>query len=158
MSAYFELPVIPTVFGFDPRMQFVHEEDGLAAIQLAALGRHPGTFNVAGDGVLLLSQAIHRAGRLGLPLPSVLVSSAGGAVRRARLVDFSPEQVRFLTYGRVVDTTRMRERLGFVPAYSTAATFDDFARARLPGGLRTETVQSVERGLVGLLTLGRSDG
>ena len=158
MSAYFELPLIPTVFGFDPRLQFVHEQDGLAAIRLATLESHPGTFNVAGDGVLLLSQAIHRAGRLGLPLPSVLVSSAGGAVRRARLVDFSPEQVRFLTYGRVVDTTRMRERLGFVPAYSTEAAFDDFARRRLHGGLRTGTVETIERGVLDVLTLGRSRG
>ncbi len=40
--------MIPTVLGFDPRMQFVHQEDGLGAICHSAIGDHPGTFNVAG--------------------------------------------------------------------------------------------------------------
>ena len=29
MTGYFRLPVIPTVLGFNPRMQFVHEDDAL---------------------------------------------------------------------------------------------------------------------------------
>jgi UDP-glucose 4-epimerase len=153
MSAYFELPVIPTVLGFDPRMQFVHEEDGLRAIRLAAVEDHPGTFNVAGDGVLVLSQAIRRLGRPPLPLMAPLVSSAGGLVRRAHLVDFSPEQVRFLTYGRVVDTTRMRTMLGFEPEYSTLATFDDFVSSRgLNKIVALRAVAGLERQLVGAIT------
>ncbi len=151
MSAYFELPMIPTVLGFDPRMQFVHEDDGLEALRLATVEDHPGTFNVAGDGVLMLSQAIRRAGKPPLRLPSFLVTSAGGLVRRARLVDFSPEQLRFLTYGRGVDTTRMRESLGFQPRYSTRATFDEYARARLDPLLPRERVVAAEHLLAGVL-------
>ena len=30
-SAYFELPVVPTVLGFDPRVQFVHQDDVVGA-------------------------------------------------------------------------------------------------------------------------------
>jgi len=97
MTAYFELPAVPTVLGFDPRLQFVHEDDALEVLRRAAVHVHPGTYNVAGEGVLLLSQALRRAGKPSFPLPSPLVSSVGGMVRRARLVDFSPEQLRFLT-------------------------------------------------------------
>jgi UDP-glucose 4-epimerase len=158
MSAYFELPLIPTVLGFDPRMQFCHEDDGLAALRLATVGEHPGTFNVAGDGVMLLSQACRRAGKPTLPLPSPLVSSVGGLVRRARLVDFSPEQLRFLTYGRGVDTTRMRDALGFVPSFSTVGTFDDFVRTRLDPLLTRDRVEAAERGLARLLAPGSSGG
>ena len=152
MSAYFQLPVIPTVFGFDPRMQFVHPDDGLDCLRLCTVEDRPGTYNVAGDGVLLLSQAIRRAGRPPLSLPSVLVSSVGGLVRRAHVVDFSPEQLRFLRYGRCVDTTRMREQLGFSPAYTTTETFDDFVREhRLNAHFSPEGVAAVERRIAAAL-------
>jgi UDP-glucose 4-epimerase len=49
-------------------------------------------------------------------------------MRQARLSDFSPEQLGFLTYGRGVDTTRMRTELGFEPEFTTAEAFADFCR------------------------------
>jgi UDP-glucose 4-epimerase len=152
MSAYFELPVVPTVLGFDPRIQLCHEDDGLDVLRRTTVQDHPGTYNVAGDGVMLLSQAIRRSGKPILRLPAPLVSSVGGLVRRARLVDFSPEQLRFLTYGRGVDTTRMRTELGFSPRFSTMATFDDFAQHRLDPLVSRESVEKVERAVVGALT------
>ena len=33
VAAYFALPVLPTVLGFDPRLQFLHEEDALEALR-----------------------------------------------------------------------------------------------------------------------------
>jgi UDP-glucose 4-epimerase len=130
---YFHLPVIPTVLGFDPRMQFLHETDLLEVLRHTALGDAYGTFNVAGDGIIMLSQAIRRLGRPSVPLPGFAVSGFGSVLRRGGLADFSPEQVEFLTYGRGVDTTRMRAELGFEPAYSTAEAFADFGASLGPG-------------------------
>jgi len=56
------------------------------------------------------------------------------------MTDFSPEQIRLLTHGRIVDTTQMRETLGFRPKYTTAQTFADFARSRGPGLLPPQAV------------------
>ena len=97
-----------------------------------------GTFNVAGDGVLMLSQAVRRLQRPSVPLPG-LRRSAGSArcCARARVADFSPEQLGFLTYGRGVDTTRMRAMLGFEPTFTTAEAFADFAAALAPTGGRS---------------------
>src|SRR4051794_2269751 len=61
-TGYFKLPVIPTVLGFDPRMQFLHDTDLLDAIEHATMADIRGTFNVAGEGVMMLSQAIRRLG------------------------------------------------------------------------------------------------
>src|SRR6188472_4350362 len=47
LTSYFSLPVVPTVLGFDPRMQFVHERDGLEVLWRVTLGDHGGTFNIA---------------------------------------------------------------------------------------------------------------
>ncbi len=68
---YFDAPVVPTVLGFDPLLQFIHEEDLLSVLERAARESHPGTFNVVGRGVVSLSTLIALAGktRLTLPLP-----------------------------------------------------------------------------------------
>ncbi|MFI6673563.1 NAD-dependent epimerase/dehydratase family protein [Kribbella sp. NPDC050470] len=135
ITRYFSMPVVPTVFGYDARLQFLHEDDGVAAIHHATVNDLPGTFNLAGDGILALSQAIRRLGRPALRLPSFTASSTAAAVRRARLADFSPDQITFLTYGRAVDTTRMRTEFGFEPAYTTAGAFDDFRASLRPGAV-----------------------
>jgi UDP-glucose 4-epimerase len=159
LTRYFSLPVVPTVFGFDPRVQFLHEDDGLEVLRRAVLEDHRGTFNVAGDGVMLLSQAIKRAGRTSFSVPSPAVSLVGSMFRRTGLVDFSPEQLRFLQFGRGVDTTRLREDFRFEPRYDTVAAFDDFVSG---SGLRRlidpDRIESVGRAVVGLAGLGGALG
>jgi UDP-glucose 4-epimerase len=129
MTSYFRLPVIPTVFGFDPRLQFVHEADLMSVLNHAVASEVPGTFNVAGDGVMLLSQAVRRLRKPNVALPRPAVGGIASALKSARMADFSPEQLGFLTFGRGIDTTRMRTELGFEPEYSTAEAFCDFANA-----------------------------
>ena len=117
LTRYLSLPVVPTVLGFDPRVQLCHEDDGIEVLMRTTLEDHPGIFNVGGDGVLPLSQAVRRAGRVGVPIPGPAVSLVGSLFRSAGLVDFSPEQMRFLSHGRVVDTTRIKRELGWEPKY-----------------------------------------
>jgi nucleoside-diphosphate-sugar epimerase len=59
----FSLPVVPRILGYDPRLQFCHEDDAVAVLVKAAMEDHPGTYNVAGAGMLYLSQCIRLAGR-----------------------------------------------------------------------------------------------
>jgi UDP-glucose 4-epimerase len=129
MTDYFTLPVLPTIAGFDARFQVVHEDDALAALQTATLRGGAGVVNVAGDGMLMLSQAARLAGRPTLPVPRVAGGWVGQVVRRSRLADFSSEQIQFLAFGRGLDTTRMREVLRFEPAYTSRGAFEDFLRS-----------------------------
>ncbi len=152
LGSFFALPVVPSVLGFDPRLQFVHEDDGVEVLRRAVVEDHPGIFNVAGPGVTYLSQCVRKAGRVPVPLPMPLVSAAAGIVRRSRRVDFSPEQLRFLQFGRAVDTTRLEEEFGFRPGYSTAEAFDDFiARRRIRQVVRRDEVVRLERELYDFL-------
>jgi UDP-glucose 4-epimerase len=151
VTSYFRLPVIPTVMGFDPRMQFLHERDLLDAVGHAARAGVAGTFNVAGDGVLVLSQAIRRLGRPSVPVPGFALSSLGSLVRQAGVSEFSAELRGFLTYGRGVDTSRMREVLGFVPSRTSAEAFGDFAaRTGSPLGDLGSVRAAPQRALSGL--------
>ncbi|WP_084541510.1 NAD-dependent epimerase/dehydratase family protein [Nocardioides alkalitolerans] len=127
MTSYLRLPVVPTVLGFDPRLQFLLDEDLLAVMRHGALSDVAGTFNVAGDGVLTLAQAIRRMQRPTVPLPPAALTGLGRLVQRVRVAELSPELVAFLTYGRGVDTTRSRVELGFTPTHTSAEAFEVFA-------------------------------
>ena len=150
LTRYFSLPVVPTVLGYDARMQLLHEEDALAVLERATKEDLPGAYNVAADGVLLLSQAIRRAGKVPLPVPGPVAGPVSRVFRSARLVDFSPEQMRFLNFGRVVDTTRLRRVFGFTPRWTTTQAFDDFVRGRaLTPVLGAERIEVAENALLG---------
>lgn len=127
ITSFFRLPVVPTVLGFDPRLQFLHEQDLLGVLRHSVTTDVPGTFNVAGDGVITLAQATRRLGRPSIKVPGFALGSFGSLVRQARVSEFSPELRSFLTYGRGVDTSRMRTELGYEPSFTTPQAFADFA-------------------------------
>ncbi|MEP6598721.1 MAG: NAD-dependent epimerase/dehydratase family protein [Actinomycetota bacterium] len=130
LSRYLAMPVVPVAFGFDPRLQLLHEDDAIDVLRLATLTDCPGVFNVAGDGVLLLSQALRRSGRIALPVPAPAVDLVGSLLRRSGVVDFSPEQMQFLNFGRVVDVAKLRTEFGYDPQYDTSSAFESYLRGR----------------------------
>ncbi|MGH7723436.1 MAG: NAD-dependent epimerase/dehydratase family protein [Candidatus Dormibacteria bacterium] len=135
----FELPAIPTVLGFDPRLQFLDEDDAVAALAHATQQDCRGIYNVAGAGVVVLSQAIALLGKLNVPvIPFVGGTAMLRLLERLGLVDFPPEFVRLLQYGRVVDTGRLHSELGFVPQRSTMDTVMEHGRRRRVRGLVDE--------------------
>ncbi len=152
MTGYFRLPVIPTVAGFNPRLQFAHESDALDVLEHSIASDVTGTFNVAGDGIITLAQAVRRIGRPSLPIPGFALPTFGQAIRQTRVADFSPEQVAFLTFGRGLDTSRMRKVLGYEPKFTTAEAFADFASSLSPGLISAARVRATETALVGALT------
>ena len=128
---YFAQRVVPTVLGRDPRLQFVHVDDALEILRRSVLEDHPGTFNVAGPGVITLSQALRRAGRLNLPVVEPLLQAAtrlGSGV--------SLDQVDLFVHGRVVDTSKLGKEFGFTPR-STTVAFDEFIKAHQHGAIVT---------------------
>ncbi len=154
LTRYFQLPLVPTAFGYDPRLQLVHESDAVEILRLASTTHRPGTFNVAADGVLMLSQAIRRAGKISIPVPSPAESFVGRSVRRSGMVDFSPEQMQFLNFGRVVCNARLKRDFGYTPAFSTADAFDTLLTGRpVAPVLSPGLVTGVEERLARLLRI-----
>ena len=149
LTDYFTLPVVPVPFGYDARLQFVHETDAISALLRATSGPAVGITNVAGDGVVTVSQAAGMAGRPILPLPLQAAGLFGNIVKRSGVADFSADQVQFLAFGRGLDTNRMREVMGFEPEYTTRGAFEDFVRgigSAIPGGA---AIGSAVAGLAG---------
>jgi UDP-glucose 4-epimerase len=142
VTRYLSLPVVPRVMGFEARLQFLHPGDGVAALLLVTRRNVPGTFNVGAADVVTLTQALRKMGRptVGVPQPATPLVAA--LVRRARLVDFSADQIDALTYGRAMDTSRFTAEAGFVPKYSSVAALEEFVDAAGPGLLTPERVES----------------
>src|SRR5438876_996424 len=79
-SGSFSRPVCPSLLGFDPLMQFLHEEDAVSALCLALVSDVRGAFNIVGEGVLPYSTVLAMLGRLPLPLPRLVAYPLGRAL------------------------------------------------------------------------------
>lgn len=126
MTRYFTLPVVPTALGFDPRLQFLHEEDAVEALYRAALGEATGIFNIASEGVVYLSQALRLLDKPFVPMLLPIAQTTAGLLRQFNLIDFPTDQLKLILYGRVVSILRAEERLGYSPRYTSLDAVRDF--------------------------------
>lgn len=127
LSHALRLPAAPEIFGYDPRIPFVHQDDVVGALTYVTAYDVPGIFNVAGDGTLPWSEICAMVGKRRVPLTPVLTGWAVEPLRIARVVDLPPEVLRLLRYGRGIDNTRFKAA-GYRYEYTTAGTVDAFAR------------------------------
>lgn len=130
VARYFRQSVVPTVLGFDPLWQFLHEADAVSAFKRAVDTDAPGVFNVAGEGVLPLSKVIRLVGRRKVPLTRPMARLALGALWAARKSAIPPSFLPYVQYACIGDTDRTRRLLGFVPLYSSREAVIDFGSAQ----------------------------
>ena len=124
---YLSLPVVPTQLGFDPRLQFVHSSDATGAIEAAVRNPVRGAVNVAPSGAVSLSRILRTAGKPTLPIPHPLFGPALTQLgRRFELGGTYGDAVRLLRYGRGVDNRRLREEVGYEPAFDALGAVRDF--------------------------------
>lgn len=121
--------LVPTVLGFDPLLQFVHEMDALAALTLAIAYDVPGTFNIVGEGVLPVSTVVKLAGRTPLPLPWTVLQQLTALGWTAHAAEVPPSFLAYLRFLCVADGARAAAELGFFPSYSTREAVLDFGGA-----------------------------
>jgi UDP-glucose 4-epimerase len=116
--ALLHLPVVPAILGFDPRWQFVHHDDVIGALAHAAVHDLPGAYNVAADGVLVLSEIASLLGKRLVPvLPPWGTVFAGAQLRRLG-VPIPVQTLRQLRFGRGLDNRRLKAT-GFTFRYTT---------------------------------------
>lgn len=118
---FFALPAVPMIAGFDPRYQFVDEVDVVHGLEHMVVRDIPGIFNVAGDGVLTLSEVISLLGKRPLPIiPPWGTSLAMAGYRRLGLA-LPSEMVKQLRFGRGIDN-RAFKATGFHFRYTSRET------------------------------------
>jgi UDP-glucose 4-epimerase len=126
VTRYLAAPLVPTYLGFDPRLQFVHEDDGLEALLAAIANPVRGAVNVAGDGTVGLTKMLRLAGKVSVPVPASAFGLTLNAGRRIGMPRISADFLRLLRFGRAVDITRLVEEVGYTPRHSATAAVEDY--------------------------------
>jgi UDP-glucose 4-epimerase len=115
ITRLFRAPVFPSVLGFDPRLQLLHEDDSVTALAAAARTPVQGAVNVAGADAVPLSTVLRHLRRPAVPIPQPVYMTLAGALVRTAGVRLTEDFPPFLTHGRGVDTRRLNEELGVHP-------------------------------------------
>ncbi len=127
VSRALELPLVPKILGYDPRFQFVHEDDVVRSILFVLANQLPGIYNVAGDGLLPWTEVARIAGKRTIALPPV--GTAYAAVPLKLLgTELPDELLDLLRYGRGIDNRRLKEA-GFRYQYTSAGAVKAFVEA-----------------------------
>ena len=116
-TRYFRRPLVPTLLGFDPLWQAVHEEDARDLFLRLLVQPVSGTFNVVSEDVLPLSALIRLAGTIPLPLPLPVARATLRALNSAGITATPGALLDYLHYSWVADGTRARTELGFRPRF-----------------------------------------
>ncbi len=131
-SNYLRLPRLPVLWGFDPLLQLIHEEDVCAAVLAAMTPGARGVFNVAGPPSVPLTEVVRRTGKPRVVVPHLLWGPLMKRMFSAGLWSFPADQLDHLRYSCMVDDSRVRRELRFTPAYDLDATLEPF-RGGPPG-------------------------
>lgn len=111
--------LVPTLIGFDPLWQAVHEEDAARALHLSLHSDAEGELNIVGRGVISLSGMIRLAGGTVTPLPHPVARGAIRSLNAAGLLGVPIKLLDYIQYSWVADGRRAEEVLGYVPRYHT---------------------------------------
>lgn len=127
IGGYLRQRYVPTILGFDPMMQFLHEEDLARAILLSVERKLRGVFNVAGPSAVPLHVAIEQSGGTPLPLPEMALRPLIRRLFGLGLYPVPPGAIDFIKYPCTVSDEQFRAATGFQPKWSLR---DIFAHVR----------------------------
>ncbi len=143
-TRFFRRPVAPTLMGYDPLMQFVHERDVIDAFALTVDNDFPGEFNVVGEGVLPYSTILAMMGKVPLPMPHFMAYPLSQALWATQIFDSPPNFLDFLRFLCVADGEKAKRVMGFHAKHDIKATINDFLGVE--GAERDAGAQAAEGG------------
>lgn len=127
-TALLRRPVVATLLGYDPLLQFIHEDDAVKALEIAVFGNYPGIFNIVGKGVIPLSYALREAGKINLPVAPFLAYPFIQVLWNLQISAVPGKLLDYFRYLWVADGEKAREVMKFNPQYSSKDAFLDLAK------------------------------
>jgi UDP-glucose 4-epimerase len=127
LSRYLRRRTVPTIMGYDPMIQVLHEQDAASAYVTAVRKRLRGVYNVAGPKPVPLSIMIEQAGARALPVPETLFRMMLGYFGFPQM---PPGSIDFIKYSSLVDDSAFRKATGFAPELDVTSTLGTLRDAR----------------------------
>ena len=113
ITRYLAFKVTPVVMGYDPLLQFLHEQDALSAFKLAADEDFPGEYNIVGKGVLPLRTILRLLGRMALPVPHPTAYPLTNALWAVQIISMPSDFLNYIRYPWVADGAKAERVMGF---------------------------------------------
>jgi UDP-glucose 4-epimerase len=114
--------MVPTLLGFDPMVQVIHEDDVVEAILCALKPGARGIFNVTGPGEVPLSTILRELDKPTMPIPHPLARPMLTALWRGKLTSFPVPELDHIRYVCMVDGARARDQIGYRPRHTLKET------------------------------------
>ncbi len=129
IAQYLRLLPVPTVLGFDPMLQFIHEEDLLDAVLLSLETELQGAFNVTGPGAVPLQTAIREVGSPQLPVIEPMMRAVVSGLSRIPTIPFPAGAIDYLKYPMILSGELFEKETGFRCLYDLEETFHSVVQA-----------------------------
>jgi UDP-glucose 4-epimerase len=117
-SKYLRLNRIPTLLGYDPMVQLIHQDDVANAIMCALKPGIKGVFNITGPSAVPLSTLIRELGKQKIPLPEPVFKTGLEWLWKFGLTSFPTPELDHIKYICMVDGSLAEKELGYNPQRS----------------------------------------
>ncbi|HEV7731222.1 MAG TPA: NAD-dependent epimerase/dehydratase family protein [Candidatus Binatia bacterium] len=128
IGRYLRQGYVPTMLGFNPMMQFIHEEDVAEAVAMALQSGTHGIYNVVGPGAVPLKLAVQETGGTAIPFPEIVARTIFGGLFELGLYHTPVGAIDFLKYPLTLDGRRFAAATGFTPLFSLEDIFASVRR------------------------------
>jgi UDP-glucose 4-epimerase len=128
MASYLRQSRVVVMMGFNPMLQFMHEEDLAEAIALTLDRRLRGVYNVTGPGEVPLRVAIRETGGRPTPLPEPIARPLLTRLFRMGLVRIPPGAIDYIKYPCTIAGERFATETGFRPLFGLKESFRSLRR------------------------------
>jgi UDP-glucose 4-epimerase len=128
-SRSMKAPVIMGFKGYNPIMQFIHEDDAAEAFYKALVMPVSGAFNLAADAGMPYRELARQLGKPFLALPAWLVYPLVETLYRIGLMPFGKAQLSYIRYPLSMNIDKIKKEMGFSPRYTSVETVASFLDA-----------------------------
>ncbi len=118
ISSYLRMNPVVMPMGFNPMLQFIHEEDLTEALALCVERGLRGVYNVVGPGEIPARLAVIESGGRVLPVPDPVLRLVS-----KRLFNLPAGAIDYMKYSCTIDGSRFSADTGFKPIFSLKDIF-----------------------------------
>ena len=131
----FRKPLLVSILGANPQMQFIHEDDVQEALELCLMERVPGVYNLTGEGTVAYSDIARTAGLRSVALPAPVLSALTQASWALRLQGDSPASgLAMVRWPWLASNEKLTRETGFRPRHTSREALEASTLARKATG------------------------
>ncbi|MBN2343554.1 MAG: NAD-dependent epimerase/dehydratase family protein [Deltaproteobacteria bacterium] len=124
LSKYLRHSKVPTLLGFNPMIQLIHEQDLIQAVMSALHKNVRGIFNIAGAAPVPLRYIIKKLNRETIDIPHPVAAPVLRHMNKLGKLDIHPTYIDYIRYICMVDDTRARDELEYTPQFDLEQTIE----------------------------------